>query len=372
MEKNKILIVDDVAINREMLAEIFRDEYIILEAENGKEGIQLLVENFAEVAAVLLDLAMPIMDGFQMLDILSRRKLITRIPIIMTTGETSVECERRGYEYGIVDYIHKPFHGPVVKQMVKNAIALYAYKTQLEMLVRKQTEQLEAQNEMLKNQAEKLSKMNAVMIDTMSNVVEFRDMESGQHVKRIRLFTKVMAEEIMNRYPEYGLTQDIVEIISQASAMHDIGKITVPDQILLKPGKLTKDEFEVMKGHTTRGSEMIATLIRMEDEEYFNYCYDICRHHHERYDGKGYPDALKGDDISIAAQIVSIVDVYDALVSERVYKPAFDKEKAYHMIINGECGCFSPKLLETFAAVKGKLEELADQLADHYGEEEIK
>lgn len=360
MEKNTILIIEDMEINREMLAEIFRGEYNILEAENGKQGIRLFAENFQSLAAVLLDIVMPVMDGFQVLELLKQKNLISKVPIIMITGETSVEYERRGYEYGVVEFIHKPYHAPVVKQMVKNNIDLYIYKTQLEMLVKKQTAKLEAQNELLKQQAKKLRKMNDTMIDAMSNVVEFRDTESGQHVKRIRAFTKALSEEMMKRFPEYGLTPEKVEIISQASAMHDIGKITIPDHILLKPGKLTKDEFEVMKSHTARGAEMIEAFIHMDDEEYYNYCYDICRHHHERFDGRGYPDGLKGDEISVAAQVVSIADVYDALVSERVYKAAYDKETACQMIINGECGLFSPKVLEAFGAVKDKFAQLTD------------
>ena len=209
-------------------------------------------------------------------------------------------------------------------------------------------------------QAQKLRKMNDAMIDAMSNVVEFRDMESGQHVKRIRVFTRALAIEIMKRFPEYGLTDERIEMLTQAAAMHDLGKIAVPDNILLKPGRLTSEEFEIMKSHTTKGAEMIASFVRMDDEDYFNYCYDICRHHHERFDGRGYPDGLKGDEIGIAAQAVSIADVYDALVSERVYKKAFDKETASNMIINGECGCFSPKLLEAFKAIKDEFAHLAD------------
>ena len=166
--------------------------------------------------------------------------------------------------------------------------------------------------------------------------------------------------KIEKRFPEYGLTTEKIDIISQAAAMHDIGKITVPDGILLKPGRLTKEEFEVMKEHTSKGSEMIASFVHLDDEEYFSYCYDICRHHHERYDGRGYPDGLKGDEINIAAQIVSIADVFDALVAERVYKKAFDKETAYNMILNGECGCFSPRLLDAFLAVKEEFFRLAD------------
>lgn len=371
MEKDTILIIEDMEINREMLAEIFRDEYKILEAENGKEGIKLFVENFSSIAVVLLDLIMPVMDGFQVLELLSQKKMISKVPIVMITGEASVEYEQKGYEYGVVDYIKKPYHAAVVKQMVKNVIELFKYKTQLETMVKSQTARLESQNELLKKQAEELRKMNDTMIETMSNIVEFRNLESGLHVKRIREYTKCLAAEIMRQYPEYGLTPEKIEMIGQASAMHDIGKIVIPDGILLKPGRLTADEFEIIKSHTTKGAEMISTLIHMDDEEYVNYCYDITRHHHERYDGKGYPDGLAGEEIGIAPQVVSLADVYDALISERVYKAAFTPEKAYQMIMKGECGIFSPKLLSALEAVKEEFEELNQKYKDHINEEHI-
>lgn len=370
MEKNTILIIEDMEINREMLAEIFRDEYTILEAENGKEGIKLFVENFSSIAVVLLDLIMPVMDGFEVLELLREKDLISKVPIVMITGEASVEYEQKGYEYGVMDYIKKPYHAAVVKQMVKNVIELFKYKTQLETMVKTQTAKLETQNELLKKQAEKLRRMNDTMVETMSNIVEFRNLESGQHVKRIREYTKCLGKEVMKQYPEYGLTPEKLDIIGQASSMHDIGKIVIPDSILLKPGRLTPDEFDVIKSHTTKGAEMIATLIHLDDEEYINYCYDIARHHHERYDGKGYPDGLKGEEIGIAPQIVSLADVYDALVSKRVYKAAIDVDKAFNMIMNGECGTFSPKLLNAFSAVKKEFEALDRQYSTNTDEEE--
>lgn len=364
MEKNTILIIEDVEINRMMLAEIFKDEYKILEACNGKEGIKLFVENFSSIAVVLLDLMMPVMDGFQVLELLSKKELLSKVPFVMITGEDSVEFEKRGYEYGVVDYIKKPYHADVVKQMVKNVIELFKYKTQLEVLVKSQTAKLEAQNELLKKQAQKLHRMNEMMIDSMSNVVEFRNLESGQHVKRIREFTKCLGRAVMKMYPEYELTAEKLETIGQAASMHDIGKIVIPDSILLKPGRLTPDEFETIKSHTTKGAEMVAELLHLDDEEFYNYCYDIARHHHERYDGNGYPDGLKGEEIHIAAQIVSLADVYDALVTKRVYKAAYEVNEAYRMIVNGECGAFSPKLLKAFAAVKSEFESLAKEYSE--------
>ncbi len=370
-QRNTILIIDDIDINRDILADIFRNEYEILEAQNGKEGIKLFTENSNKIAVMFLDLVMPVMGGFEVLEALHQEGLIAQVPIIMITGEESVEFEKRGYDYGVIDYIKKPFHQYIVKRVAENVMDLYRYKNNLETLVKNQTSKLEAQNELLKKQSQKLHKMNDTMINTISNVVEFRNLESGQHVKRIRKFTRCLAEEVVQKYPEYGYIKDDLDVIEQASAMHDIGKIVIPDGILLKPGKLTSDEFEVMKSHTTRGVEMIANIIQLDDNSYYDYCYQICRHHHERYNGKGYPDGLVGEEIPIAAQIVSLADVYDALVSERVYKKAFDKETAYQMIISGDCGVFSPKILKCFNAVKGEYEVLADQYTEYKEKEEI-
>ena len=365
-QSNVIIIIDDIEINRDMLADIFKDEYTILEAENGKEGLELILNNLDSIAAILLDLMMPVMNGFEVLAQLKEKSIISKVPIIMITGEDSIEYEQQCYEYSIVDYIRKPFHPRIVRRMVENVIELYRYQAKLEMLVKERTKTVEEQNETLKRQSEKLHKMNDMMIETISNVVEFRNLESGQHVKRVRKFTRCLAEEVMARYPEYGLEADKLDVIEQAAAMHDIGKIVIPDAILLKPGKLTFEEFEIMKTHTTRGAEMIASIVQLEDEDYYNYCYQISKYHHERFDGRGYPDKLVGDEIPIAAQIVSIADVYDALISKRVYKEAYGKDSAYHMIMNGECGVFSPKLLIVFEAVKDKFEALAKE----YSEEE--
>lgn len=365
-EANKIVIIDDIEINRDMLADIFSDDYVILEAENGKDGLELITNNMGSIAAILLDLIMPVMNGFEVLEVLKEKNVISKIPIIMITGEDSLEYEKQCYDYAIVDYIRKPFHPRIVRRMVQNVIELYRYQSHLERMVMERTVTVEEQNKLLREQSEKLHKMNDMMIETISNVVEFRNLESGQHVKRVRKFTRCLAEEVMRLYPEYADKKDDLDVIEQAAAMHDIGKIVIPDSILLKPGKLTKEEFEIMKTHTTRGAEMIASIVKLESEDYYNYCYQITKYHHERYDGRGYPDGLVGEAIPIAAQIVSIADVYDALISKRVYKEAYGRDSAYHMILNGECGVFSPKLLEAFRAVKEQFEALANE----YKEEE--
>lgn len=282
----------------------------------------------------------------------------------MITGDTSPELERKGYEYGIVSYIKKPYQVDVVKQVVHNAVGWFQYKMQLEMMVKKQNINIQKQNSVLRQQTKKLNHVNEILIDSMSNIVEFRNMESKQHIKRIREYSLCLGNSVMRLYPEYELTDEKLIQIGWASALHDIGKIVIPDSIILKPGKLTPDEFELIKSHTTKGAEIIQHRIQLNDRVIYEYAYDIDRHHHEKYDGKGYPDGLKGDEISIAAQIVSLVDVYDALTSKRVYKVSYESDKAYQMIINGHSGMFSPKLLKAFTEVKAELEHLLAMYRD--------
>lgn len=282
----------------------------------------------------------------------------------MITGEDTPELERKGYEYGIVSYVKKPYQPEVVKQVVHNAIGWFKYKMQLELMVKKQNINIQKQNSVLRQQTKKLNHVNEILIDSLSNIVEFRNMESKQHIKRIREYSLCLGQSVMKLYPEYELTAEKLVQIGWASSLHDIGKIAIPDSIILKPAKLTVDEFELIKSHTTKGAEIIQHRVRLNDRAIFEYAYDIARHHHEKYDGKGYPDGLKGDEISIAAQIVSLSDVYDVLTSKRVYKVAYDSDRAYQMILNGHSGTFSPKLLKAFTEVKPRFESILSMYQD--------
>jgi len=355
-EKRTILIVDDTEINREILGEIFKNKYNILEAENGKKALDILDSKKGAVAAVLLDIVMPEMDGYAVLEAMGEKKLLTHVPVIMITADTSVEAERTSYQKGAVDVIHKPFDASIVMHRIKRSIDLFDNKNNLEGRVTEQTKLLKKQFLVLKKQEETLRENNYKIIESICTMVEFRNLESPFHIKRIRELTRILGETAMNLYPDYGLTQHRIDIIAAASAMHDIGKITVPDYILLKPGKLTADEYELMKSHTTKGCEILRMFEGAQEKEYYETGYDICRHHHEKYDGKGYPDGLVGEDISIAAQLTSIADVYDALVSDRSYKSAYTPDVAYQMIRSGECGVFSPRLMKCFDACKEELE----------------
>lgn len=344
MDKQKILIADDEGINRAVLKEMFREEYEILTASNGQEAIAH-IENNDNIVLILLDIVMPIMDGFKVLEYMKEQELIERIPAIIITSETIQDSEERAYSYGAADVIHKPFYPHIVKKRSKNIIDLYQDKRNME-------ERLKEQERAILEQQKEIRENNEFMIDALSSVVESRSAETGEHTRRIKYFTRIMLKYLMQYFPQYGLSVKQVDKIARAAALHDIGKIGIPDAILLKPGRLTPEEFEVMKTHTTIGCEILEKSYRDQNSEFYRFAYNICRHHHERWDGRGYPDHLAGDEIPICAQIVAVADVYDALVSPRVYKSAYANNMAFDMIMSGECGQFSPDVLECFGLAK--------------------
>ena len=344
MDKQQILIVDDEEINRVILGGVFQDEYDIIEASNGEEAT-LQIEKNHDIALICLDIVMPVMNGFGVLEYMKEHGLIEKIPVMLITSETVLDSEEQAYSYGIADVMHKPFYPHIVKRRASNIIELYQNKHNMEVRLKEQEEEIRAQEK-------KIRENNEFMIDALSSVVEFRSLETGEHIRRIKYFTRILLKYLMKYYPQYGLTQQQVDEIARASALHDIGKIGIPDAILLKPGKLTTEEFEIMKTHTTIGCDILKKFTENQTDEFYRYCYEICRHHHERWDGNGYPDHLAGEEIPISAQIVAIADVYDALVSPRVYKGPYANNIAYDMIMNGECGQFSPDVLECFALAK--------------------
>ncbi|MDD2972702.1 MAG: response regulator [Lachnospiraceae bacterium] len=357
MNNEIILVVDDMEVNRALLCGMFQNNYKMMEAGDGEEALKIVEEYKSSIVTILLDIIMPNMDGFEVLKILNQKKLISRIPVILITGDTSAEAEKKAYEVGVADMIAKPFNPHIIQRRVQNTIDLYNYKNKLERMVSEQTR-------VLQSQSKKLKEMNSKIIDIMSTIVEFRNMESGKHIKRIKGFTNILAKVVAQYYPEYGLTEEQINIITEVSAMHDIGKIVIPDSVLLKPAKWTEDEFELMESHTTKGCEIIAAVAEMQDAQYQKYGYEICRYHHERFDGNGYPDGLKGDEIPVSAQIVSIADAYEALIHERRYKSAYSKSKAFIMIQEGERGIFSPKMLEALKIARDDFECLADANED--------
>lgn len=341
--ERKILIVDDSAINRSILSDILNDKYTILEACDGIEAIQMIKKHNGDISLMLLDLVMPNMDGFEVLAAMNRSNWIEEIPVIMISAENSPTYVERAFELGVNDFIIRPFNVALVRRRVSNIILLYTKQKNLISLVSQQVYEKE--------------KNNNLMINILSHIVEFRNGESGLHILHVNTITEVLLKRLVQKTDRYNLSFDDIETIVTASSLHDIGKISVPDEILNKPGRLTPEEFEIVKGHSRAGADMLGKMTEYLNEPLVKTAYDICLYHHERYDGKGYPTGKSGDDIPVSAQVVSIADVYDALTSERCYKQAIPHKKAIEMINNGECGCFNPLLLECLSDVSDMLEK---------------
>ncbi len=339
-EKEKILIADDSAMNRAILTEMLGDGYEILEAENGHQAVSIMQTN-VDIDLLLLDIMMPEMDGFDVLAMMNKYHWIDDIPVIMISAENASSYVERAYDLGATDYISRPFDMAIVRRRVINTLMLYAKQKRLVRLVAEQVYEKE--------------KSNSTMINILSHIVEFRNGESGLHVLHIQTATDILLRTLVRKTDKYNLNAADISLISTASALHDIGKINIPASILNKPGKLTKEEFDTMKTHTTTGAEILDKLPFQQESSLVKTAYAICRWHHERWDGRGYPDGLNGEDIPIAAQVVAMADVYDALTSERCYKKAFGHDKAMEMILNGECGQFNPLLLECLADAGARL-----------------
>lgn len=345
-DRQRVLVVDDSYMNRMILTEILKSDYEIINASSGEECLEIIEKYGTGIDIILLDIVMPGMDGFEVLNYMNNNNWIEDIPVILISSEDSNQYIRRAYEMGVSDYISRPFDAKVVYQRVLNTIKLYAKQRRLINLITDQVYEKEKNNKM--------------MIDILSQIVEFRNNESGMHVRNISTLTGMFLEKIVQKTDKYHLSWSKRFYITNGSALHDIGKIGIPEEILNKPGKLTKEEYEIMKEHTVIGEKMLKSLELYQDEPLVKTACEIGRWHHERYDGKGYPDGLKGDEIPISAQIVSIADVYDALVSERVYKKAFSHEKAMEMILNGECGAFNPLLLECLVEIQDRIKTELD------------
>lgn len=330
--KPQILIVDDSEMNRNILSEMLGNEYHIVEAENGAQAVAILQKNSTEIALVLLDIVMPVMDGYDVLKVMNSKHWIDDTPVIMISAENSYSYIEHAYELGVTDYISRPFDVFIVRQRVVNTIMLYSRQRRLASMVAEQIYEKE--------------KNSNLMVNILSHIVEFRNGESGLHVVHVQSYTRILLRYLVRITDKYNLYESDITLISHAAALHDIGKISIPDEILNKPGKLTSEEFEIMKGHSMAGANMIGEITGCNDEPLIKVAYEICRWHHERYDGRGYPDGLKGDEIPISAQIVALADVYDALTSDRVYKKAYSHETAVNMILNGECGTFNPLIIK--------------------------
>ena len=339
--KPLLLVVDDSEMNRVILSEMLKDQYEILEADCGEAGIARLEQHGSGISIVLLDIVMPGADGFDVLSCMSRNGWIDDIPVIMISSEDSDDSVLRAYELGASDYISRPFDKRIVRQRVSNIMRLYTKQRRLSTMLAQQFYERERESRML--------------VDIMGGAMELRNGESGPHVQHVRKLTEMMLEHLMRKTDRYHITSSDRATIAAASTLHDLGKLSIPDDILNKPGRLTPEEFEIMKTHTTIGADMLEGMVQYRDSALVRAARDICRWHHERYDGGGYPDGLKGEEIPISAQVVALVDVYDALTSDRVYKKAFSHEKAMHMILNGECGAFNPLLIDCLIDLQDRI-----------------
>lgn len=345
--KETLLIVDDSDINREILVSILKNEYDLIEAADGEECINKLNEYGTRISAVLLDLIMPNMNGFDVLDYMNKNDLIGEIPVITITGDESQDTVRVAYEKGVSDYITRPFDAKVVYRRVSNTIKVYSRQKRLIFELKSQMREKEKNRDMI--------------VEILCRIIEKRGGYVGNHASHITEFTRLLLEKLVSKKSDCGIKAKDIFVISTAAALHDLGKVQIDRAIIDKKGKLTNEEFEIIKTHTTAGEEMLIDLADFEDEPLVNYARQICRYHHERYDGKGYPDGLKGDEIPIAAQVVSVCDVYDALISERPYKRAYTHDEAVKMIKNGECGAFNPAILECFDECADKFKDIIER-----------
>ena len=350
----QILIVDDDPVNRRILGKLFSPFFTVLEAEDGNEGMDQILHADDRLCAILLDVMMPGMSGIEVLRRLKELGLPEKIPVFLITADSSANVMKEAYELGVMDVISKPVVPYMVVKRVSSIIELFETRKHLSSVVLNQ-------NIALLEQAEKIIQLNQGMIEALATAIEFRNEESGGHVQRISQITRLMLE---NTVFGENLGKKEIDNIALAAVMHDVGKITIPDAVLTKPGKLTSEEYVIMQSHTTNGVALLESIPQLRNSEIYDYACDIARHHHERWDGGGYPDRLSGNEISPWAQVVSLADVYDALNCRRVYKPPFPRKKVLEMISTGQCGLFNPRLLDSFFSREGKLYELYQELPE--------
>ena len=352
--RNTILIVDDDAINRAILRKIFSGSYSVEEAVNGRQGLGKILNFKNHYCAVLLDVVMPEMNGIEVVRKMESMGLLKQIPVFLITAEANDKVVKEAYQLGVMDVIKKPYVSFVVMRRVESVIELFETRRHLNLVVEKQQVKL-------LEQAKQIIELNQGMIEALATAIEFRNEESGGHVQRISEITRLMLE---NTSIGKGLAQDEIDDIALASIMHDVGKITIPDSILTKPGRLTPDEYEVMKTHTTKGVVILESIPQLHDSRIFDYACDIALHHHERWDGRGYPEGLEGSSISPWAQVVSLADVYDALSCKRVYKASYSRDMVIEMIGTGQCGSFNPRLLDSFFSIEDQLSQMYQSIPE--------
>ncbi len=357
----KVLIITGKLVEREELSDILRDTFEIVCASNGEEGRKLLSEGISDLACVFMRADLPGIPGAVLLKEAFSSGLTRKIPFIVIEGEDDPDTPNEWFEMGVMDFVRRPFGTRMIKRRVMNLLRISKRAEKSSEKLGAQDETLKKQFKLLTLQSEELKKSRNSLLEAIGSIVEYRTLDYSDHIERVRKFTLILGTRIMKDYPDMGLTKEKVELYATASMLHDIGKVCLPDSIILKPGRLTPEEIEVMQSHTSKGGELLEGIRSYIGREQFNAAMDICRYHHEKYDGKGYPEGLVGDAIPLSAQIVSVADIYDGLVSEKIYKKAKSKSMAFEMIVNGECGMFAPRIVEAFRKCRNDFEALVDQ-----------
>lgn len=347
--KRTILIVDDEELNRSLLKQMFQEEYNIEEAANGKDALEILEKNFDDILLILLDIRMPIMDGLSVMQYMKEKGWLRYIPAVLITADRDKNVMKRGYELGASDFIVKPFDRNIVVTRVNNVIELYEHKNSLETLVKEQTKQLNDQLEMMKSYHENLTKL-------LQDIISYRNIESRNHVLYVQGYTWIIANEYAKQFPRARMTPKKINMIVQAAQLHDVGKITLPDSLLSKAGRLSPSELKLLEEHTIKGSELIRAMINMQEDEYSRICINVCRYHHEKYDGSGYPEGRKKNKIPLEAQIVALADIYDVLVNGENGKRVISKQEAYYHLMQGDYGELAPRMKQCLEAAKDELE----------------
>ncbi len=357
----KILIITGKLVEREELSDILKDNYEVICASNGEEGRKHLLENGADLVCVFIRADLPGISGEALVKASSESGLTRKVPFIVIEGEDDPDTPASWFEMGVMDFARKPFRSKPIRRRVENLSRIVKQQAASSVKLGTQDETLKKQFKLLSLQSEELKKSRNLLMASLGSIVEDRNLEHSDHIMHVKEFTRILGLQMVQEYTDLRLTKEKVEVYAIASMLHDIGKISLPDNVILKPGRLTPEEQELMKSHTSKGCELLEGIKGYISKEYFNAAYDICKYHHEKYDGGGYPYGLSGDDIPLSAQIVSIADIYDGLVSERIYKKALPKSRAFELIISGDCGVFAPKVMESFRKCREKFEALIDQ-----------
>ena len=354
MKRNTLLIADDMKMNRALLALMFKEQYNVVEAENGQEAIDYLEAHGDSVACLLLDLLMPVKDGFEVMTYMRDKRMMDTIPIILITSEASTETEEKAYDLGAADVIYKPYVERVVMRRVKNVVDLYTHKNHMEDLVKEKTKKIA-------EQAEEIKETNNLLIEGLGKIIEVHTPENKEHAIRVKTFTGLMLHYAREVHPELGITREDMDAIARASVLHDIGKLAIPTNILIKPAnERTEEEKQILRTHPTAGCEILEYFSGIKDKLFYKYCYEICKYHHERYDGSGYPEQCSGSQIPIAAELVAIADTYDALIKKTAYHIPFTHQAAVEEIMSGNAGAFSPTALDCFNLAKEEIYELLE------------